>query len=67
MFFSSLHICERKKAFCPVLFSTHTVENPLLPLFKAFSDVIAVQLVNLVLSEEKTALLLPKEPGSTGH
>ena len=67
MFLRAFIFATEKKLFFPVLFSTHTVENPLLPLFKAFSDVIAVQLVNLVLSEEKTALLLPKEPGSPGH
>ena len=60
-------LCERLFLFCLLLFPTHTVENPLLPLLEAFSDVIAVQLVNLMLSEEKASLLLSEEPGSTSH
>ena len=53
--------------FCLFLFPTHAVENPLLPLLEAFSDVIAVQLVNLMLGEEKASLLLSEEPSSPGH
>ena len=50
-----------------MLFPTHTIKNFLLPLLQTFSDVIAVEPVDLELGEKEAALLLAKEPGSAGH